>query len=61
MNENTYGIEHNRREDKFFITAAEICDIVYFETFADALGAKLLQSIKNGWITAEEANNRLMA
>lgn len=59
MNENVYGIHFSDREKKFYSGGAVDNDVVYYDTFSDALAAKLINSIQKEWITIEEVNLRL--
>lgn len=60
MNENIYGIDFSDKEKKFYSGNAVDNNVVYYETFSDALAAKLINAIKNEWITIEEVNARLV-
>lgn len=61
MNENVYGISFSDREKKFYSGSAVDKDIFYYETFSDALASKLINAIKEEWVTVEEVNARLVA
>ncbi len=61
MNENIFGIEFSDKNKKFYTGCAVDHDIFYYDTFADALAAKLINAIRNEWITIEEVNARLLA
>ena len=61
MNENVFGIDFSDREKKFYSGCAVDNDVRYFETFSDALAAKLIKAIKNEWITIDEINARLLS
>ena len=60
MNENIFGIDFSDRHKKFY-TLCLNNEVRYFETFADSLAAKLIQAIKNGWITIDIVNVRLLS
>jgi hypothetical protein len=61
MNENVYGISFSDREKKFYSGSAVDNDVFYYDTFSDALAAKLINAIKKEWITIDEVNARLVA
>ena len=61
MNGNVYGIYFSNRENKFYSGSAVDNDVFYYETFSDALAAKLINAIKKEWVTIEEVNARLVA
>ena len=59
MTENIYNIHFSDIFKKYYSIVLE--DIIYYETFADALAAKLIRSIENEWINVDEVNNRLIS
>lgn len=60
MNENVYGIDFSDREKKFYSCCVGDNDIFHYDTFPDALAAKLIEAIKKECITIEEVNARLL-
>jgi len=60
MNENVYGIQFSDYNKKFYSGSAIDNDVFHYETYADALAAKLIQAIKLDWVTVEEVNKRLV-
>ncbi len=61
MNENVCDIYFSYKEKKYYSGCAVDNDLFYYDTFSDALAAKLIRSIKNEWITIEEVNARLLS
>lgn len=58
---NIYAIELNEKTNKFYSGSATYNDIVFYNTFADALASKLINAIEKKWVTIEEVNNRLIS
>lgn len=59
MNENCYGISFSDKKKKFYSGEAVSNNVVYYENFAQACAAKLINAIEKEWVTIEEINQRL--
>jgi len=57
---NTYAIEFDEKHQRFYSGSAVNNDVVCYETFSDALAAKLIKAIENDWISVDRVNKRLL-
>ena len=59
MNENFHGIEFSEAHNRFYIGYAVDNDVIYYNSLADALAAKLINSIENQYQTIKQVNTSL--
>lgn len=60
MKGNTYGVDFSERKKQYYTGDAVSKDIMYFDTFSQAIASVLIYSIEKEWITIEEVNKRLL-
>lgn len=60
LNEDIGDIHFSHKNRKFFSGSGISNTLVYYETFSDALAARLLDFIKNEWVTVDELNARML-
>lgn len=66
MNQNCYNIEYSEKNKNQYYSQTSIADdfsqvFTYYDTFAEACAAKLINSLEKGRISMDEVNNRLMS
>jgi len=62
MNQNCFNIEYSK--DRYYTISTDMnnsTQFTYYETFAEACAAKLINALERGWISLDEVNARLSA